>query len=196
MGSTILDYRYYCGRLRLLTKWLRGTCCQNLFHSLVPVSGHSSASLNIELCIFYLNQTIILYNQTKALNIFTEHVKYISPTILYVPNKKQISCMARVYMHIYWFNFDTLAQGNAYKPTKEPMNYRGPSGDRTHYLQTEATPPAASCTARSLHATEIVSKTQSQWQARGCTGQLTIRLECTGVSFFHVIYTFILHYVY
>ena len=43
-------------------------------------------------------------------------------------------------------------------PTKEPINYRGPSGDRTHDLQTEATPPAASCPARTLHATEIAPK--------------------------------------
>ena len=52
--------------------------------------------------------------------------------------------------------FDTLAQGNAYKPTKEPTNYHGPGGDRTHNLQIEATPPDASGPARSLHATEIV----------------------------------------
>ena len=45
-----------------------------------------------------------------------------------------------------------------YKPTREPINYRGPGGDRTHDLQTEATPPAASCPARTLHATEIASK--------------------------------------
>ena len=38
------------------------------------------------------------------------------------------------------------------------MNYRGPGGDRTHDLQTEATPPAASCPARTLHATEIAPK--------------------------------------
>ena len=62
------------------------------------------------------------------------------------------------YIHICWFNFDALAQGNAYKPTKEPINYRGPDGDRTHDLQTEATPPAASCPARTLHATEIAPK--------------------------------------
>ena len=62
------------------------------------------------------------------------------------------------YIHICWFNFDALAQGNAYKPTKEPINYRGPGGDRTHDLQTEATPPAASCPARTLHATEIAHK--------------------------------------
>ena len=62
------------------------------------------------------------------------------------------------YIHICWFNFDALAQGNTYKPTKEPINYRGPGGDRTHDLQTEATPPAASCPARTLHATEIVPK--------------------------------------
>ena len=61
-------------------------------------------------------------------------------------------------IHICWFNFDALAQGNAYKPTKEPINYRGPGGDRTHDLQTEATPPAASCPARTLHATEIAPK--------------------------------------
>ena len=64
--------------------------------------------------------------------------------------------------HFCWFNFDALAQGNAYKPTKEPINYRGPGGDRTHDLQTEATPPAASCPARTLHATEIAPKTQLQ----------------------------------
>ena len=61
-------------------------------------------------------------------------------------------------IHICWFNFGALAQGNAYKPTKEPINYRGPGGDRPHDLQTEATPPAASCPARTLHATEIASK--------------------------------------
>ena len=63
-----------------------------------------------------------------------------------------------IYIYICWFNFDALAQGNAYKPTKEPINYRGPGGDRTHDLQTEATPPAASCPARTLHATEIAPK--------------------------------------
>ena len=60
-----------------------------------------------------------------------------------------------IYIFV-WFDFDALAQGNAYKPTKEPINYHGPCGDRTHNLQTEATPPAASCPAHSLHATEIV----------------------------------------
>ena len=64
----------------------------------------------------------------------------------------------QISIHICWFNFDALAQGNAYKPTKEPINYRGPDGDRTHDLQTEATPPAASCPARTLHATEIAPK--------------------------------------
>ena len=61
-------------------------------------------------------------------------------------------------IHICCLNFDALAQGNAYKPTKEPINYREPGGDRTHDLQTEATPPADSCPARMLHATEIASK--------------------------------------
>ena len=53
-------------------------------------------------------------------------------------------------IHICWLKFDALAQGNTYKPTKEPINYHGPGGDQTHDLQTEATPPAASCPARSL----------------------------------------------
>ena len=61
------------------------------------------------------------------------------------------------YIHICWYNFDALAQGKACKPTKEPVNYCRPSGDRTHDFQTEATPPAASCPAHSLPATEIVS---------------------------------------
>ena len=81
-------------------------------------------------------------------------------------NVSQIKCefgwTAYIYIYIYicicWFNFDALAQGNAYKPTKEPINYRGPGGDRTHDLQTEATPPAASCPARTLHATEFAPK--------------------------------------
>ena len=59
------------------------------------------------------------------------------------------------HTHVCWFKFDTLAQGKAYKPAKEPINYHGPGWDRTHDLQTEATPPAASCIARSRHATEI-----------------------------------------
>ena len=58
-------------------------------------------------------------------------------------------------IHICWFNFDALAQGNVYKRTKEPINSRGPDGDRTHDLQTETTPPAASCPARTLHDTEV-----------------------------------------
>ena len=63
-----------------------------------------------------------------------------------------------IYIYMCWFHFVAPAQGNAYKPTKEPINYHGPGGDWTYHLQTEATPPAASCPARSLHATEIVSK--------------------------------------
>ena len=52
-----------------------------------------------------------------------------------------------VYIYTYihnlcWFNFSALAQGNAYKPTKESINYRAPGGDWTHDPQTEATLPA------------------------------------------------------
>ena len=68
-----------------------------------------------------------------------------------------INSYIHIYIYICWFNFDALAQINSYNPTKEPMGYRGPGGDRTGDLQTDAIPPAASCPARSLHATEIVS---------------------------------------
>ena len=61
-------------------------------------------------------------------------------------------------IHISWFNFDALAQGNAYEPTKDLINDRGPDGDRTPDLQTGATQPAASCAAHMLHATEIAPK--------------------------------------
>ena len=61
------------------------------------------------------------------------------------------------HIHNCWLNLDALAHRNAYKPTKELINYRGPAGDRTYDLQTEATPPAASCPVHSLHAIEIVS---------------------------------------
>ena len=61
----------------------------------------------------------------------------------------------------------------AYKPTKEPINYRGPGEDQTHDLQNEATLPAARCPARLLMPLKLCQKTQSQWHARGCTGQLT-----------------------
>ena len=97
-----------------------------------------------------------------------------NPSGYQTPNRQQTECpltnriklknlnsthtYIHTYIHICWFNFDALAQGNAYKPTKEPINYRGPGGDRTHDLQTEATPPAASCPARTLHATEIAPK--------------------------------------
>ena len=73
-------------------------------------------------------------------------------------------------IHICWFNFNALAQGNAYKPTKEPINYRGPGGDRTHDLQTEATPLAASCPTRTLHATEIASKNATPKVINCCRG--------------------------
>ena len=38
------------------------------------------------------------------------------------------------YIHICRFNFDALAQVNAYNPTKELINYRGPGGNRTHVI--------------------------------------------------------------
>ena len=86
-------------------------------------------------------------------------------------------------IHISWFNFDALAQGNAYLPTKEPINYRGPGGDLTHDLQTGATPPAASCPARTLHATEIAPKNATAMTGPWLHRTLTTRLKCTGVNF-------------
>ena len=61
-------------------------------------------------------------------------------------------------IHICLFYYDALAQGNAYKPTKEPINYREPGGDQTHDLQIEVTPPAATCPARALHALKLRKK--------------------------------------
>ena len=62
-------------------------------------------------------------------------------------------CPSSGDIHICRLDFDALVQGN-----EVPTIYRVPSGDRTRYLQTEATPPAASCPALSCHAAEIVSK--------------------------------------
>ena len=93
----------------------------------------------------------------KANNIYI-YVYMDMPIYMHIYKHKYIYMHMHIHTHICWFNFDALAQGNAYKPTKEPINYRGPGGDRTHDLQTEATPPAASCPARTLHATEIAPK--------------------------------------
>ena len=46
--------------------------------------------------------------------------------------------------------------------TKELRDFCGPSGDRTHYIQTEATSPAASCPARSFHATDTAAMDNGQ----------------------------------
>ena len=77
-----------------------------------------------------------------------------------------------IHTHTCLFDFDALAQGNAHKPTKELINYRGPSWDWTHYLQTEATPSAP------VHfmPLKLCLKTQFQWHARYCTGQLTTQV--------------------
>ena len=66
------------------------------------------------------------------------------------------------HIYVYKYKFVGLILMPWHRKTKELINYRGPGGDRTHDLQTEANPPAASCPAPSLHATEIVSKTQLQ----------------------------------
>ena len=89
------------------------------------------------------------YNRHRDIQEIRPH------TCIHTYMHASIHTYIHTYIHLCWFDFDALAQGNAYKPTKEPINYRGPGGDRTHDLQTEATPPAASCPARTLHATEI-----------------------------------------
>ena len=50
----------------------------------------------------------------------------------------QVSFPRPVYVQFGLRYFDALAQGSAYRPTKKPINHRGPRGDRTHYIQTEA----------------------------------------------------------
>ena len=107
--------------------------------------------------LFFVNYTIQMFVRYK-INVDSAQV-HILKTISNAVLKRYpfvISMMTHSIKHISWFNFDALAQGAAYKPTKEPINYRGPGGDWTHDLQTEKTPPAASRPARSLHATEIV----------------------------------------
>ena len=83
--------------------------------------------------------------------------------------------------HICFVQLWWTGTGKCIFPTKEPCNYREPSGDWTHFtcLHTEATSQAASCPARSFRATETVPKNT----ARCGTGQLTIRLKWTGVNF-------------
>ena len=58
--------------------------------------------------------------------------------------------------HAYLFDYEAMAQGTAYKPTKEPLTYRGSSSDRTRYFQTETSLPAAICAARSFYVIGIV----------------------------------------
>ena len=115
--------------------------------------GHSLANLVVEVGTRHCHQTLLIVGDYKLLVVFAYTV--------YVYMHMCVYTRADRYIHICWFNFDALAQGNAYKPTKEPINYRGPGGDRTHDLPTEATPPAASCPARTLHATELRQKRNS-----------------------------------
>ena len=101
---------------------------------------------------------IYIYTSTCMHAYLVTYIPTYPPACMHAYIHTYIHACMHACMHICWFNFDALAQGNAYKPTKEPINYRGPGGDRTHDLQTEATPPAASCPARTLHATEIAPK--------------------------------------
>ena len=96
-------------------------------------------------------------SESRSLHLCRQN-KYVSNVHRFNKKRKKRGQRLNTYIYICWFNFDALAQGNAYKPTKEPINYRGPGRDRTHDLQTEATLPAASCPAPTLHATEIAPK--------------------------------------
>ena len=94
------------------------------------------------------------------------------------------------FIHICWFNFDALAQGNAYKPTKEPINYHGPGGielTTSRLRQLRQLPVVQHVRFTPLKSRQ---KTQLQWRARGCTGQLTTCLECTWCQFQHVCVNF------
>ena len=53
------------------------------------------------------------------------------------------------YLYLFWLNKHCLSLSLSL------INYRGPGGDRTYDLQTEATPSGSSCPARSLHVTKI-----------------------------------------
>ena len=103
-----------------------------------------------------------------------------------------------IYTHTYIYLlvcFYALTQGNAYKPTKEPI-------DKLSCTQrvSNSRPPdwsnTASCHLSSTFASchwNCVKKTQSQWHVQGCTGQLTTRLECTGVNFNRIPSIFHMH---
>ena len=84
-------------------------------------------------------------------------------------------------MHICWFDFDALAQGNAYKATKGLINYHGLSGDQTHGLQTEETPQLPVVQHVCFMPQKLCKKHNPK--ATCSTGQLTTRLEVTGVNF-------------
>ena len=49
----------------------------------------------------------------------------VSPTQLSLRYHSLSQRQQYMYIYICWLNFDGLAQGNAYKPTKEPMNIYG-----------------------------------------------------------------------
>ena len=89
-------------------------------------------------------------------------------------------------IHIWWFNFDALAQGNAYKPTKEPINIVDQAGielTTSRLRQLRQLPVVQHVRFTPLKSRQ---KTQLQWRARGCTGQLTTCLECTWCQFQHL----------
>ena len=88
------------------------------------------------------------------------------------------------YIHFCWFNFDALAQGNAYYTRQRTDKSSWIGRDLNHQ------PWDPDCgTIRRLPVVQRVrftplssrQKTLTQWHARGGTGKLTTRLECTGV---------------
>ena len=85
-------------------------------------------------------------------------------------------------IHICWFNFDALAQGNAYKPRTNRWIIVDSVGIEltTSRLRHPRHLPVVQHVR--FMPLKLFLKTQSQWHARGCTEQLTTRLECTGVN--------------
>ena len=92
-------------------------------------------------------------NKPTELSRIKQKLKLDSPSHIHTCMQTYIHSYIHTHIHTYIFIgltvCDALAQGNAYKPTREPIDYNGHGRDRTHDLQTEAIPPAASCPARS-----------------------------------------------
>ena len=88
-----------------------------------------------------------------------------------------ITNSANIYIYICWFNFDTLAQENAYKPRKEPVIFVDRAGIELTTSRLRQHPQLSVVQHYWFMPLKLYLKTQSQWHARHCTGQLTTRVD-------------------